>query len=82
MIIRIVTNDGEWFNVALNSRAILSNKCRPNWDTESKRVWSACRLRGACKYDGVKSVNGHAPEVRELMDLIDFAESIIFKWGE
>ena len=80
MVAIIKTKDGETFNVSTGCHLVLSDvvrRSRIQRTTEQQALLSASRLRSNIRIGEVVSVNGHAPEVRELMELCSFAEFMI-----
>ena len=69
MVAIVKTKDGETFNVSTGCHLVLSDVVRRSHiqrTTEQQELLSASRLRSNIRIDEVVSVNGHAPEVREL----------------
>ena len=75
---KIITNDGELF--AVKGGHILSatvNHARRDWTFTDRELLSAVRLRNECRTGEIASIDGHKPVVRELIDLILIAESVM-----
>lgn len=83
MVVSIKTNDGEIFNVSTGCNLVMSDVVRRSGvqRTLAHQVGlSASRLRSNIRVGEVVSINGHAPEVSELMELWHFAEFMIDRY--
>lgn len=80
MVMSIKTKDGETFNVSTGCNLVMSDVVRRSsvQRTLAHQVaLSASRLRSDIRVGEVVSINGHVPEVGELMELWHFVEFMI-----
>lgn len=80
MVMSIKTKDGETFNVSTGCHLVISDVIRNHCAhrTMAQQVLlSASRLRSNIRIGEIVSINGHTPELREMMDLASFVEFMI-----